>query len=264
MTPTVHDADRLMDLVDGRLSEVDEAAVRAHLEACPTCRTEVARLRTARLAVAAIAHQPVPEDLARAVAAALDREDRETSTGQPSARWWWTAAAAAVVLVAVGAWWFARETPETLIADARNNHDVVLREGLSSGAWVTSEHAVLESAFARHRDRLPTIRVIDLAMMGWPLEGGEVVRIAGRPAALYGYRRADGVRVICHMFSGSLDELPPGGDVRQHRGFTFRVYQREGVTLVFWQEGDVVCVLASLLPAAEVVQLAFDKAMQPG
>ncbi len=263
MTPTVHDADRLMDLVDGRLSEVDEAGVRAHLEACPTCRREVARLRTARAAAAAIGHQPAPEGLERAVAAALDRADRETSTRRPSA-WWWSTAAAAAVLIAATVWWYGRATPESLLTDARNNHEAIAGAGFPAGAWISSEPSVLEAAFARHRDSLPVIRVIDLAMMGWALEGGQVVRIAGRPAALYGYRRADGVRVICHMFSGSLDELPVGGDVRQHRGFTFRVYQREGVTLVFWQEGDVICVLASLLPAADVVQLAFDKAMQPG
>jgi hypothetical protein len=35
------------------------------------------------------------------------------------------------------------------------------------------------------------------------------------------------------------------------------------VTVVFWQEGDLVCVLASELPAAEVVALAVAKAMAP-
>jgi hypothetical protein len=40
------------------------------------------------------------------------------------------------------------------------------------------------------------------------------------------------------------------------------VYERDGVTSVFWQEGTVVCVLASDLPREEVVQLAYAKAMK--
>jgi hypothetical protein len=35
------------------------------------------------------------------------------------------------------------------------------------------------------------------------------------------------------------------------------------VTLAFWQEGELVCVLAAELPAAEVVALAIAKAMAP-
>ena len=59
-----------------------------------------------------------------------------------------------------------------------------------------------------------------------------------------------------------MSELPPTDDVRQHNGITFYVHRSAGSTIVFWQEGEVVCVLVSDVPAEDVVQLAFAKAMR--
>ena len=42
-----------------------------------------------------------------------------------------------------------------------------------------------------------------------------------------------------------------------HDGITFRIYRVNGMTLVFWQEGAMVCVLASERSTDEVVQLAY-------
>jgi hypothetical protein len=64
------------------------------------------------------------------------------------------------------------------------------------------------------------------------------------------------------MYEGTVRELPPTKDVRQHNGFTFHVYRSGNVTVVFWQEDGVVCVLASNAPVEDVVQLAFAKAMR--
>lgn len=44
--------------------------------------------------------------------------------------------------------------------------------------------------------------------------------------------------------------------------FTFYIYHRDGGAQVFWEEGDVLCVLASTLPANEVIDLAIAKAMK--
>ena len=65
------------------------------------------------------------------------------------------------------------------------------------------------------------------------------------------------------MFEGRLADLPPPADVREQNGFPFQFYTRGVITVVFWQEGDLLCVLASELPAAEVIALAQAKAMAP-
>jgi len=64
------------------------------------------------------------------------------------------------------------------------------------------------------------------------------------------------------MYEGQLADLPRSDDEREHNGITFRVYRAGTVTLVFWQEGPVVCVLASDADAEAVIQLAYAKAVK--
>ena len=64
------------------------------------------------------------------------------------------------------------------------------------------------------------------------------------------------------MYEGDLNQLRGPTAVRRNGDFTFLVFREEGQTQVFWQEGDVVCVLTSDIGTEEVVQLAFAKAMK--
>ena len=43
----------------------------------------------------------------------------------------------------------------------------------------------------------------------------------------------------------------------------FHIYERDGVTAVFWQEGPTVCVLIGDGPPRDIVELAVGKAMAP-
>jgi anti-sigma factor RsiW len=54
LAPVEHPGDSLSALLDGELSPADEAAVQAHLVACPTCRHEMEAVRVARLWVRAL------------------------------------------------------------------------------------------------------------------------------------------------------------------------------------------------------------------
>lgn len=65
------------------------------------------------------------------------------------------------------------------------------------------------------------------------------------------------------MYRGSTADLPPGGERREHGGFTFHVYRRGGSTVVFWQEGEVVCALAGAGDREALVALAYEKARLP-
>jgi hypothetical protein len=64
------------------------------------------------------------------------------------------------------------------------------------------------------------------------------------------------------MYEGHLASLPQPDDVRDHDGIRFQVYREGKLTLVFWQEGEVVCVLASDAEAESVIQLAYAKAVK--
>ncbi len=125
----------------------------------------------------------------------------------------------------------------------------------------SSDGAAVESLFVRGGIAFRT-RVFDLGMMEYRLVGGRVHRLRGRPSALSVYRGPGGSDLVCQMFPGRLAELPRTADVREHDGIAFQVYRVEGVTLVFWQEGAVVCVLASDADSEAVIQLAYAKAVK--
>ena len=65
------------------------------------------------------------------------------------------------------------------------------------------------------------------------------------------------------MYPGAISELPADTTLRENNGIKFQVYQRSGVTMVFWQEGEIVCALSSDIASENVIQLAFAKAMLP-
>ena len=111
------------------------------------------------------------------------------------------------------------------------------------------------------RSGLPfATRVFDLRMMGHALAGGRVHRLGSVPSALFVYRGAQGDLVVCQMYEGRLEALRPASEERTHNGVRFRVYREGDLTLVFWQEGNVICVLAAAGDPESAVQLAFAKA----
>jgi anti-sigma factor RsiW len=119
----------------------------------------------------------------------------------------------------------------------------------------------MESYFSSAGVPIPT-RVFDLGMMNYQLVGGRVHQLVSRRSALFVYRGPGNRILLCQMYPGESGELPGGAEMRENNGIRFHVYRKDGLTLVFWQEGTVMCVLASDAPGEEVIQLAFAKAVR--
>jgi hypothetical protein len=100
------------------------------------------------------------------------------------------------------------------------------------------------------------VRVPPLEAAGWHLEGGTHVTLGGRPAATAIYRSALRDYLVWHAFDGRADELPPTADVRDQDGRRYYVHYKATNTLVFWQEGPRLAVLAASLPAEHVMIVA--------
>jgi len=275
MTVPRHCAEELQDLLDGRLAGPRHAEVSAHLAVCERCRRELAALESAKQAASAhVAEFMLPAELRARVLAVLDAEDLNarpapTLVVQPVARpaTWrrraWVAGAATSALAAA-----------LLVVFARTRETVTLPQQVAAGfrafdggsaplAIQSAEPKAIEAFFAANGAPFVT-RVIDLAMMQYRLAGGRVDRLAGHTSAFYAYRGPGGVALVCQMFEGRVIELPPTADMREHNGIRFQVYTVDNVTLVFWQEGDIVCVLTSGISREDVVQLAFAKAQHAG
>jgi anti-sigma factor RsiW len=271
MNDTDHRPETLQDLVDGRLSPEHASAVRAHVESCEQCRRDLATIERGRSFARTLRAQgEPPADLTRRVLDALDTDDLNadgspqagppTRSSRPMSRRpivWGAVAAAAVLVIAAGLWWPRTSVPAAVAHD----FDAVV-SGTARLEFLTSDPATLEQQFASSSAR--RVRVIDLAMMGYALQGGRWHVLSSRPSALYVYRTAAGDVLVCQMYEGTLAALPGTADVRVRESFRFHVYREGAVTVVFWQEGAIVCVLASREPTEEVVKLAMAKAMKPG
>ncbi len=263
MTDTVnHLGATLQDFLDGRLDDTRQAEVRAHLDGCPQCRSKLAALRWVRdVALKQLPGEEVPPALADRVAAALDAADGRT---RPATSWtiwrrWWKWATAGAVLAAAAVALLLVSRPRANPVDAVARDFAEYANGNLALALRTSDGTAVESLYARGRINFRT-RVFDLGMMQYRLVGGRIHQLRGRPSALFAYRGPEGRDLVCQMYEGRLAELPRSDDVREHDGITFQVYHAGKLTLVFWQEGAVVCVLASNADSEAVIQLAYAKA----
>jgi anti-sigma factor RsiW len=134
------------------------------------------------------------------------------------------------------------------------------RDGILTLEIVASDAKEVELYLEQHLDF--DARVFDLAMMEYLPVGGRVHEAGGAPSALFVYRGPDGRILVCQMFRGRREELPAAGERRVNDGIEFQVYERDGKTVVAWQEGEVVCVLVSDIQREQVIQLAFAKAVK--
>ncbi len=277
MSHAAHPTAELHDLADGRLDADVRLRVEQHVRDCAECQREWEAITAVKRAVARLPQVAVPLGFDAKLAEALDavaNEQPATTSGEtsqrdrpatrPPAQWhtpWtrWAAPigiAATLIVVATLAWW-PRSTnlPSRAAADMAD-----YTAGRLEMASLEGDASALNRYFAE-RVSFP-VRVFDLGMMGYTLVGGRVQTLGDHESALWVYRGSNG-SLICQMYPGSAAELPPTQETRTANGFTFLVFHEMGGTQVFWQEGAVVCVLASTLPPEDVIQLAIAKAMKP-
>jgi anti-sigma factor RsiW len=259
--PSTHYTEALQDLLDGRLSEPLRSQVAGHVSQCRRCARELEALRWVKSEASKhVAEAAVPPELAARVRAALDAEDGAAtvpSTKPVTRRVWLVGSIAAALLLVV----FLRGQRSPPITELVAADYVAYRAGSTALDIESVDPAAVEAHFAQGGIRFRT-SVYDLGMMGYQLAGGRVHRLGRRASALFAYRGAADAALVCQMYEGNVSELPPTDDVRQNDGITFYVHRSAGVTMVFWQEGDVVCVLTSDGSIDELVQLAFAKAVR--
>lgn len=264
--PVNHLGATLQDFLDGRLDAAHQAEIQEHLDGCPQCRRQLEALRWVRdAALKRLPAEELPPGLAARVAGALDAAPQlaEAATS-PKVRWSWRRWAAAGALVAIAAALvllvaLPPRSPDLVDAVARDFAEY--STGQLALAVRSSDGEAVESLFAAGGIDFPT-RVLNLGMMRYQLVGGRIHRLRDRPSALFAYRGAEGQQLVCQMYRGGLGELRRPDDVRMHDGITFQVYRSGGLTLVFWQEGAIVCVLASDAELEAVIRLAYAKAVK--
>jgi anti-sigma factor RsiW len=230
---------RLIDpYVDGELGAEDEAVVRAHLATCATCRQQVADRERLRRLVRTAPYHTAPDRLRAAVANNASRSSRVSRVAT------WAVAAALVLGIGVSA-----ITLRTIVIGRTARINAVEEELVSDhvrslmadhlfDVRSTDQHTV-KPWFLGKLDFAPP--VTDLAQLGFPLVGGRLDYINGRPVAALVYQR--------QKHTINLFVWPSNGGATVTAPVTLRGFHVE-----HWIRDDMTFWAVSDLNAAELAQ----------
>ena len=218
---------RLEAYIDGELGATERAALRDHLQSCPDCGPEAAAIERLRDAIRSSA--PVyraPDKLRSQIRFALRREEA-ASAPTPSHSLGWLAYAASILLaVALGSGGTfvlvgARQT-DAIGTEIVDDHLRSLLGNHLTDVASSDQHTV-KPWFAGRTDLSPP--TVDLAAEGFPLVGGRLDVIAGKPVPVLVYKRREHV-INLFVLPVSLADR---GETLTRRGYNLR----------HWDEGDL-------------------------
>jgi len=177
--------------LDGELATVEAHELEAHLAQCPECtHFRDGRLELRAAITARVPRFQAPDTLRARVRAAL----RAAAPGRAPSRftmqggWRPLAVAASLAVVAVGSWRLAleRAAGDTLADDVLTSHIRSLMPGHLTDVPSSDQHTVKPWFNGRLNFSPP---VYDFSGRGYPLLGGRLDYVAGRPVAALVYGR---------------------------------------------------------------------------
>jgi anti-sigma factor RsiW len=226
------DLDRLLDaFLDRELDEAESASVRDHIGACATCRQRVADRESLGRLIRRAPYYTAPARLKARLPHA------RTRALWPSRGLAW-AAAALLVASLTGSmllWSRSARTPNSVDTVAEAIVDSHVRALMGEHLFdvrSTDQHTV-KPWFLGKLDFSPPVD--DLARLGFPLVGGRLDYVAGRPAAALVYKRAQHT-INLFVWPEEPANVGPSG-ARSIRGFHVRHWTHAGMS--FWAVSDL-------------------------
>lgn len=234
---------------DGELDLVRHLEIEAHVRSCAACAAIAADLQARRSAL----RDSLPRFRAPARLVERVRMDAGLASANaapaPGARplrlfqsWRIVALAASLVaaLVLGYAWGAARTRTNALFEEAIAQHVRSLQEHHLTDVASTDQHTV-KPWFAGRVDFSPP--VVDLAAAGFPLIGGRLDLLDGRPAAALVYGRR---QHVVNLFLWPAGAAP----------IAARDFESHGFNATSWTQGDFDCLAVSEIPASELAGFA--------
>ena len=215
--------------VDRELDGDAEALIRSHVERCAMCRHRIAeRIELSRL-IRSAPYYPAPDRLRARLSATVPTR---SSSGRRVLTW----AAAAVLAISAGTGIMLMRSASTvsdaLVTEAVNDHVRSLMEAHLFDVQSTDQHTV-KPWFLGKLDFSPP--VTDLATVGFPLVGGRLDYLGGRPVAALVYQRQ---KHTINVFIAPEAGAAAGGiDASSARGFHVRHWIRDH--MAYWAVSDL-------------------------
>jgi len=213
--------------VDRELDADSIAAIRSHVGACASCRQRVAEREALGRLVRSVPYRVAPDRLRARVVADVER--------RRSLYQWIAWATAAVLIVSLGAAIiFVRSATirsDALVADLVDSHVRSLLADHLFDVQSTDQHTV-KPWFLGKLDFSPP--VIDLTPTGFPLVGGRLDYLSGRPIAALIYQRQ---KHTINVFVWPASNQGSAPRERAIRGFNVRHWVHDGMS--FWAVSDL-------------------------
>ena len=246
--------------VDGELEPEDARDLEAHLKACDDC----ARLHGARVTLSAAIREHVPAFLAPDALRNRVRATLRHAAGTqgirralPPVAARWLALAASLAVVAVGSWQLglSRGGEDALIGQVLASHVRSLMPGHLTDVVSSDQHTV-KPWFNGKLDFSPP--VYDFAGRGFPLTGGRLDYVGGRPVAALVYGRR---QHLINVFLWPATRGSVGGPrpVATRQGY--HLLQWTTPEYAYWVVSDLG--MAELHDFAQLVQQADSASTRP-
>jgi anti-sigma factor RsiW len=225
--------------VDGEVDLVRHLDIEQHLAGCPDCARACKQLQVLQGALRGTSFRfAPPPGLRRRIESSL----RDLDDFRPRRRVWpWLALAASAAMIAVTTWSMVRVLPaaedDRLALEVVSSHVRSLMIDHLYDVKSSDRHAV-KPWFHGKIDFAPP--VVDLAGDGFPLSGGRLDYLDGRPVAILVYHRRQHVINLLIWPSARTEAEEP------------RALTRQGYQLLHWSRGGMTYWAISDLNPAEL------------